>query len=148
MTRFRRSHCACLMTLVVTVSTQLCSFAQTPARPPSRVPLNSGVVQGSTYKNDSLGLELTSAPGLKFGTPEMKGPTGTDPQLVTVSAWAEKKWFSVREGTVFYAEALAGSPENIRSTEGYMHGVVRANSNDGFDLIKAPRDEHFDGVSF
>jgi hypothetical protein len=33
-------------------------------------------------------------------------------------------------------------------TESQMRGVIRANRNDGFELVRGPGEEHFNGVSF
>src|SRR5438270_411745 len=41
--------------------------------------LNEGVFEGRTYKNAQIGLELTLAPALKFGFPElMESPARLD----------------------------------------------------------------------
>jgi hypothetical protein len=75
-----------------------------------------------------------------LGTPELKGKPGTLPLLVMVAAWGNQKWFGAREGTVFYAEALASYPEDQRSTDAYMEKVVSSNRTDGFAPVKASLD--------
>jgi hypothetical protein len=73
-----------------------------PAKPSLPVPrLDKGVVEGNTYKNASIGLELTADPKLKFSRPELTGKPGTIPLSVTVSAWGKFKSYTAREGTSF-----------------------------------------------
>jgi hypothetical protein len=146
MTNFRWNYRAYMMALVV--CTQGSNLAQTPTRPPSRIPLNSGVVQGNTYRNNSLGLELTPARGLQFGTPEMKGTPGSVPLLVTVAAWGEHNWFSANGGTVFYADDLGYYPENRRSTIAYVERVVREQKNEGSELVESTAEGQLGGVTF
>jgi len=113
-------------------------------------PLDKGSVEGRTYKNATLGLELTVAPHLELGAPELKGTAGTVPLLVTVAAWGPKKWFSGREGTIFYADALAYYPEGLRSTDDYVRRITRANQQEGFepDVAEGAKLSRFAGVSF
>ncbi len=98
------------MSLVVTVFSQQSLDAQTPKKPPiviiPLVRLEKGEVVANVYKNVTLGLELTPEQSLKLGDPELKGPQGANPQLVTVAAWGERSSLSARAGTVFYAEAF------------------------------------------
>ncbi len=108
---------------------------------------DKGFVEGRTYKNPSIGVQLTTAPGLQLSTPELKGKSGTLPLVVTVAAWGDKKWFATRQGTVFYAEALASYPEDQRSTDAYMQKVVAQNQTDGFVPVKASLD-NFGGMQF
>src|SRR5271169_1494115 len=68
--------------------------------------LQKGTVVDNIYRNPSLGLEITPAPDLKLGPPEIKGNPGTVPLLVTVAAWGDKKWFSESNRMAFYADAL------------------------------------------
>jgi len=107
-----------------------------------------GSVEGRTYKNASVGLELTTAPALKLGTPELKGQPGSVPLLVTVAAWGEKNLFSAREGTVFYADALAYYPADQRSTEAYARKVIRMNHGEGLEPVEAPIESKLGGVQF
>src|SRR6516165_2956850 len=114
----------------------LFAFAQKPT-PPVFVPLkpstvttktpvpqmDKGSVEGRTYKNASIGLELTVADGLEFQAPELKGTPGAVPLLVTVTAWRSEGLLSPRTATAFYADALAYYPEAQRSTDAYMRKV-------------------------
>lgn len=88
---------------------------------------DKGEVEGRTYKNASVGLEITLAPALEFGTPELKGNPGTVPLLVTITAAGEAKLISAREVMSFYSDAMAYYPENRCSTADYMRRVVLGN---------------------
>jgi hypothetical protein len=109
--------------------------------------LGKGTVEDRTYKNVSLGLELTPDPELKLGTPTLKGTPGTLPLIVIVAAWGEEKPFSARKGMVFYADTLAYYPADQRSTNAYMRKMIRANRNDGFEVAHA-LEGRLGGVSF
>ena len=110
--------------------------------------MDKGIVEGKTYKNPSVGLELTPSPGLEFEPPELMGTPGTVPLLVTIAAYGEKKWFSTRNATAFYADALAYFPDDQRSTEAYMRKVVRFNGEQGFKPVAQSPDGKLGGVSF
>jgi hypothetical protein len=120
-----------------------------PSKPSGVVPRwDKGVVEGRTYKNASVGLELTPAPGLEFGPPELKGNPGTVPLLVTITAAGKEKLFSAREVTAFYSDALAYYPEARRTTDAYMLRVARNNQKEGFDLVEVRSDDKLGGITF
>jgi len=96
---------------------------------------DKGVVESGTYKNGSVGLEITPAKGLEFGTPELKGNSGTVPLLVTITAVSAPKLFSGRDVMAFYTDALAYYPETQRSTEAYLRKAVRGNQQEGFEPV-------------
>jgi len=99
--------------------------------------MEKGSVEGRTYKNASIGLELTVADGLEFQTPELKGTTGTLPLLVTVTAWRQEGLLSPRKVTAFYADALAYYPEGQRSTDAYMAKVIKGNRQTGYEPVES-----------
>jgi len=136
---------ACVLS---TVASHQPSLVQVVTKPPLRLKLEKGAVEENTYKNASLGLELTPAPGLKFGTPQMKGTLGTAPLIVTIAAQSEKGFFSETESTVFYADALAYYPEDQRSTEAYVKKLTRANIRFGYMPISSVPNSQLGGVSF
>lgn len=109
--------------------------------------LTKGFVEGRIYKNASLGLELTLAPGLNWGSPEINGTPGTVPLVIKVAAYGERKLFSATRGTVFYSDTLAYYPAAQRSTEAYLGKVIRANRQDGFELVAYPSEDRWNGVS-
>jgi hypothetical protein len=109
---------------------------------------DKGVVEGRTYKNASVGLELTPAPALEFGTPELKGNPGTVPLLVTITAAGEAKLVSAREVMSFYSDAMAYYPENRRSTADYMRRVVLGNGKEGFTTLGGTSESKLGGVTF
>jgi hypothetical protein len=137
--------------LVICLSTSLPAQGPAPGRPKPSSPgplIEKGFVEDKKYKNSSIGVEITPAPKLRLEVPELKGVPGTVPLLVTVSAWGEQKGLSARDSMTFYAEASAYYPEGRRSTEAYMRRVVRANEEDGFEVLQASLGEQLGGVAF
>jgi hypothetical protein len=118
-------------------------FAKTPTNIPFRLPLSSGTVDENTYKNDSLGLQITPPRGLKFSAPELKGKPGTVPLLVTVAAWGT----AIGEA-VFYADDLGYYPKDRRSTKAYVERVVHNQKKEGVDLVEGKAEEQLGGVKF
>lgn len=110
---------------------------------PFRPPLTSGTVQDNTYKNDSLGLQFTPPPGVKFGAPELKGKPGTLPLLVTVAAWGD-----AIGGTIFYADDLGYYPEGKRSTQAYVGRVIDTQKKQGLELVDQEAERQLGGVTF
>ena len=109
---------------------------------------DKGMVEGGTYKNASVGLEVTPATGLEFGTPELKGNTGTMPLLVTITAVGAPKLFSGRDVMAFYTDALAYYPEKQRSTETYLRKVVQGNQKEGFEPLSGSSESVLSGTTF
>jgi len=109
---------------------------------------NKGIVEAGVYKNPSLGVELSPAPGLDFETPELKGNPGTVPLLVTINALGKSKLFSGRETMSFYSDALSYYPENRRSTEDYVRRVVFANKQEGWTPEERDSNYNMGGVTF
>lgn len=107
-----------------------------------------GVVNGGTYKNGSIGLELTPPAGLEFGTPELKGDSGTVSLLVTITAVGKEMVSGGREVMAYYSDALAYYPSTRRSTEAYLLRVVDANQKDGFDPVGDRSETELGGVTF
>lgn len=95
--------------------------------------MEKGKVEGRTYRNPSIGLEFTPPAGLTFGTPELIGNPSTVPLTATVAAWGKEKLLPIKDGAIFYAEALAYYPDGQRSTEAYMRKVARLNQQEGFE---------------
>src|SRR4029077_1057684 len=95
-----------------------------PSRPaPS---WDKGKVEGRTYRNASVGIELTPPPGLELGAPELKGIPGTLPLLVTITAVGEFTPLTARRVMAFYTEALPYYPSTLRSTDAYILRMVRS----------------------
>ena len=81
----------------------------TPYEP---VPLwDKGKVEGRTYRNASVGVELTLPPELEFGSPELKGFPGI-PLFITITAVGEYKPPTPRKVIVFYTEVLLTTRRN------------------------------------
>lgn len=135
--------CACFIVVLAVLCTLDLSRAQTTKVIPLRPPLTTGTVQDNTYQNDSLGLEFTPPPGLKFRAPELKGKPGTLPSLVTVAAWSE-----ANGGAVFYAEDLGYYAEDRRSTKAYVDRVIRSQKQQGLDLVETETEGSLGGLTF
>ncbi|MGA2966935.1 MAG: hypothetical protein ABSD64_12040 [Terriglobales bacterium] len=141
-------HNSVLAILIFTLFTS----AQTvivPSNPSIPVPrMETGLVNGRMYKNSSIGVELTAADGLAFGTPELKGTPGTVPLLVTITALRNETLFSPKYVMAFYADALVYYPEGQRSTDAYMRKVIRGNRQTGYEVVQENLNVSFGGVSF
>jgi hypothetical protein len=121
-------------------------FQERPALPVPR--LDKGSIEGKTYRNASIGLELTPDPKLKFGAPELKGKTGTVSSSLMVAAWGKFRSGSAREGTAFWAVPLAFYPADQRSTDACMRRVVEANQKDGLKPVQSSPDNELGGALF
>ena len=135
------------------VSSALFASAQTvvvvPSKPSPSVPrMEKGLVDGRTYRNSSIGVELRVAEGLTPGTPELKGTPGIVPLLVTVTALRNETLFSPRYVVAFYADDLDYYPEGQRSTEAYMRKVIKGNQLTGYEAVQEALNVSFGGVSF
>jgi TonB family protein len=118
-------------------------------RPSGPVPhWDKGEVVGRTYKNASVGIELTPPTTLEFGAPELKGNPGTLPLVVTITAAGEYKPATTRKVMAFYTDALAYYPSTRRSTDDYMRRIVRNQQNDGYEPIEAIPYGMLGGVAF
>jgi hypothetical protein len=125
-----------IVTVFVGVATvAMCQEGLTVAHPATASPqLDKGVFAGRTYKNASIGLELTPAPALRFGIPELKGSPA---RLINLGAWN----FSATEGIIFSADALSYYPIGRRSTEDRLQSFVRDLSQVGFEPIEGSSTE-------
>jgi hypothetical protein len=125
------------------------TFGWSQDRSASTVPrLDQGSVEGKTYKNVSIGLELTPDPKLKFAPPELRGKIGTVSSSLMVTAWGKIRSGSAREGTGFWAVPLAFYPAHQRSTDACMRKVVEANQKDGFRPVQRSPESELGGVMF
>jgi TonB family protein len=68
---------------------------------------DKGEVVGRTYKNASVGIELTPPTTLQFGDPKLKGNPGTLPLLVTINAASESERATTRNVMAFYTDLHA-----------------------------------------
>ena len=147
------------MTIILTLS--LSAFGQkrtvtvvVPSKPSEfagEIPvpqMEKGSVEGRTYKNASIGLELTVADGLEFQAPELKGTPGTLPLLVTVTAWRQEGLLSPRKVTAFYADAPAYYPKDQRTTDAYMAKAIRSNRQTGYEPVENNLTSTLGGMSF
>ena len=120
-----------------------------PSSPSASAPkMESGVVEDNTYRNPSVGVELTVANGLTFQEPELMGTSGTVPELVTITALQKETLFTPRYVTVFYADALGAYPESQRSTESYMRKISRGNQETGYKVVQENLQITFGGTVF
>jgi hypothetical protein len=126
-------------------------WPQDPASPSKSlliVPrLDKGSIQGKTYKNSSLGLELTPDPSLTFQRPELK-ENGTKRELLSVAALGKVRSRSAREGTFIGAVALAYYPKDQRSTDSCMRRIVEAQQKNGFKTVRGNSQGEVGGTTF
>jgi hypothetical protein len=118
----------------------------TPYEPVPR--WDKGKVEGRTYRNASVGIELTLPPELEFGSPELKGIPGTIPLLVTITALGEYKPPTPRKVMAFYTEVLAYYPSTRPSTDAYMQRMVRSQRSDGYEPVESTSYGKLGGVVF
>lgn len=109
---------------------------------------DKGQVVGRTYKNASVGIELTPPTSLELGDPELKGNPGTLPLLVTINAAGESERATARKVMAFYTEPLASYPSTRRSTEDYMRRIIRNQQNNGYEPIEAAPYGMLSGIAF
>jgi TonB family protein len=112
---------------------------------------DKGAVEGRTYKNLSVGIELAPPPGLEFvGAPELKGNPGTVPLVITLTAAEAPTLLPGRRVMSYYSDALAYYPPGQRSTSAYLRKVVQGNKNAGlgFRPVGDSSDQIFGGVAF
>jgi len=108
-----------------------------------------GFIEGRTYKNPSLGIEFTPAPGLEFGdVPELKGKPGAVPLIVTITATRSGHPFEPTEVMAFYADALAYYPPGQRSSDSYVRKVITANKKEGFEPLRESSEGQLSRVVF
>lgn len=98
---------------------------------------NKGTVDGQTYKNSSVGLEFIVPPGFQFKSPQLTGPRGKAPVLVTVMALGVERvsfFLSFRDTITFMSEARADLPDPTAptATEDYFAGLIHVNEKEGF----------------
>jgi len=116
--------------------------------PQNTLPTVGKVVEG-TYKNPSIGIELTPAENLHLEDPEMKGTPGTTPLLIVISASESgllKGLLSPRSVMIFDADALAYYPADQRTVDRYIKKVIRANEADGYKTINPGASAQFSGI--
>lgn len=134
--------------LVVLSASPSLGLAQTTRKPLSKTAPAAGTVESNHYKNDSLGLELSAAPGLRFGAPELKGIPGNVPVLVTVAASNGHDVPTSTETTVFYADDLGYYREDRRSTQAYVNRLVQAQTSQGLELVTDSNVAQLSGMRF
>jgi TonB family protein len=101
---------------------------------------NKGVIEGTTYKNSSIGIQFTSAPGLRLE--QMNAASNM------IAVQAQNDPGPMYGLTVFYADELAQYPEGQRTASRYLEKVVRANEADGFQLTEGAPSAEISGIQF
>jgi len=109
---------------------------------------DKGEVEGRTYRNASVGIELTPPPGLEFGSPELKGIPGTLPLLVTITAVGEFKLLTARKVIAFYTEVLPWRPSTRSSTDAYLLRVVSNQRSEGYEPVESTSYGKLGGAAF
>jgi hypothetical protein len=106
--------------------------------------LEKGSVQGNTYKNACIGLELTPPSELKFVAPELK----KKPASLSVAARGKFKAGLARDGAAFWAIESASYPSDQRSKSFFTQKVVEANQKNGFKVVSSDPESTWEGISF
>jgi hypothetical protein len=109
---------------------------------------DKGNVDGRTYRNASVGLELTPPPGLEFNAPELKGIPGTLPLFVTITAVGEFKPLTARKVIAFYTEVLPYRPSTLSPTDAYILTMVRDQRNLGYEPVESTSHGKLGGIVF
>lgn len=116
-----------------------------PTSPPrtsnNQSPPNKGVIEGTTYKNSSIGVQFTPAPGLRL---EQMNSAASN----MIAVQAQNDPGPMYGLTVFYADELAQYPEDQRSASKYLQKVVRSNEADGFQLTEGEPSADMGGIRF
>lgn len=102
-------------------------------------PPNKGAIEGATYKNSSIGVQFTPAPGLRL---EQVNPAASN----MIAVRAQNDPGPMYGMTVFYADKLANYPEDQRNASGYLQKVVRTNEADGFQLTQGEPSAQISGI--
>jgi TonB family protein len=102
-------------------------------------PPNKGVIEGTTYKNSSIGVQFTSAPGLRL---EQMNPAASN----MIAVQAQNDPGPMYGLTVFYADELAQYPEDQRSASKYLQKLVRTNDSGGFQLTEGEPSADMSGI--
>jgi TonB family protein len=102
---------------------------------------SKGMIEGGTYKNSAIGLELTVAPGLRL---EQMPGMGSHGIAVQAQNGPEPEYGL----TVFYADALATYPEDQRNTSRYQEKIVRSNQEGGFQLTEGQPSAEISSIRF
>jgi TonB family protein len=115
-----------------------------PTPPPStsntQSPPNKGVIEGTTYKNSSIGVQFTPAPGLRL---ELMAPASN-----MIAVQAQNDPGPMYGLTIFYADELAQYPEDQRSASKYLQKLVRTNESGGFQLTEGELSADMSGIQF
>jgi hypothetical protein len=110
---------------------------------------SKGSIEEGTYKNPSIGVEITPADNLHFEEPDMKGTPGTVPLLIVVKAIEGgllSGLFSPRSVMIFDADALAYYPADQRNVDRYLKKVIRANESDGYQITNSGTVDQISGI--
>jgi hypothetical protein len=110
----------------------------------NRPPYDPGLIEGHTYKNSTIGIELTVPEELSFKPQEVNTFPGTQQFAITVSAdskphnrFSPRKYI-VDEEVKLNADPLAAHSLDERSLDGYMRFVSQAVLRTGFKQIEGP----------
>jgi hypothetical protein len=104
-------------------------------------PPNKGAIEGTTYKNSSIGIQFTPAPGLR-----LEQMNDAAPNMIAVQAQSDPG--PMYGLTLFYADELAHYPEDQRNAPRYLEKTVRANEANGFHLTEGEPSAEISGVQF
>jgi hypothetical protein len=112
--------------------------------PAPRVLPSKGVVEGSTYKNPSIGIEFKPPSSLRLQEPQMKGSPDAAQLLISVIAEATNPIPALG----FYAEKLDYYPEDKRGASDYVQRLIRAQEAKGCQRVGGAMTAQRGRVSF
>lgn len=106
---------------------------------------DKGVIEGSTYKNASIGLEFTPASSLHLQEPEMRGAPGATPSFFSVLAVADR---GPLPALGFYSEKLDHYPGDRRDASSHLQRMIRAQEASGCQRVGGVTKTRLGQVSF
>ncbi len=133
----------CAMAMVLAAPTLLCGQQQAATQTqksaaPHSAPATVGQVVDGTYKNSSIGIEITPAPALQFESPQLSGTPGTVPFLVLIRATVIglfTKLFSAKSEMYFLRGRSRLLPGDRRTAAAYIPRVIRVNEKAGWTVV-------------
>lgn len=102
---------------------------------------SKGTIEGGTYKNSAIGLEMTVSSGLR-----LEQMPGIGSHRIAVQAHSDS---GPQYGlTVFFADDLAHFSENQRNASSYRETIIRSNRENGFQLSEGEPSAEISGIQF
>ena len=113
-----------------------------------------GFVDGQTYKNAFLGVEITLPDDQQFHEPELAEDAKVSRRVIRISAGSKPhnkfspKKFVVDTGVICVADLLAAYPDAERTEEGYMRKMAEIEGSQGFKRIDGKSADKIGDLAF